>query len=373
MDTSKKRNLVAAGMAIFAMFFGAGNIVFPLALGQFALDKAPWALIGLLVTSVIMPFAGLIAMYFYQGRVDRFFNPLGRIPGLLLATLSVALIGPLGCAPRCITLAYSTMSVSFPGISLFVFSLFFSIFLFFFLWNPGRILGLVGYVLSPFKIILLVSVIIIGLMNMPEVAPATTDESRVPLFLHGLKEGYNTLDLVASFFFAPIILSSLSSSNKGSLGPFFVRACMMGGVLLGSVYTGFCFLAYLYAPFLQGVPAEKLLGTIATFVLGPKGGMIVAITVTLTCFTTTIAVIAAFSNFLKNELLGDRVSYVHSMIITVLVTFLLANLGFAGIANILTPVLKFCYPILIGLTIYNLISYFVPGKSIVLEDIPLDV
>ena len=98
MNTLKKTDYFTAGLAIFAMFFGAGNIIFPLALGQYALNQTPWALFGLLLTAVAMPFAGLLAIFRYRGQVRFFFGRFGKIPGLLIATLIIALLGPFGAA-----------------------------------------------------------------------------------------------------------------------------------------------------------------------------------------------------------------------------------------------------------------------------------
>lgn len=363
MNINRKRDLLAAGMAVFAMFFGAGNIVFPLALGQFALDKTPAALMGLLLTSVLMPFAGLVAMYLCQGRTELFFNRIGRLPGLLLASLSIALLGPLGCAPRCITLAHSTVALSFPGLSLLPFSVVFCLFLFLAVFNKGKLLGLIGYFLSPIKIFLLLSIIALGLVYLPELPLPTSSDEPLPLFLHGLKEGYNTLDLIAAFFFAPIVLSSLTSNKGESLGPFFIKACSLGAALLALVYVGFCYLAYLYAPLLQGTSPDKLLGAIALLVLGPWGGLIVSLTVALTCFTTTVALIASFASFMQKEILQDRFSYLWVALGTLGITFLIANLGFNGIANFLTPILKMCYPVLILLTLVNLVAPFMRKKE----------
>lgn len=365
MDINKKSDLLASGMAVFAMFFGAGNIVFPLALGQFALDKTPWALFGLLITSVAMPFAGLVAMYFYQGRTDLFFNRIGRLPGKALACFCIALLGPLGCAPRCITLAHSTVSMSLPGISIFAFSVIFCALLFLCVFNRGKLLGLIGYFLSPVKIILLVSVIILGFFNLPELALPVSNGGDLPLFVHGLSEGYNTLDLVGAFFFAPIILASIKAPVGGkSIGPFFIKACSIGATLLAVVYIGFCFLAYYYAPLLQGMPPDRLLGAIVILVLGQSGGLIVSLTVALTCFTTTVALVAAFSSFMQKEILQEKVSYLPVTLATLLITFVIANMGFEGIANFLTPILKMCYPILILLTFINLVVPFFKKKEV---------
>lgn len=363
MNTTRRIDLYAAGMAIFAMFFGAGNIIFPLALGQFALDKAPYALLGLLITGVAMPFVGLLTMFLYKGQIAAFFGKIGKIPGFLLACFTISLLGPIGCAPRCIVLAHSTLSMSFSGIPLLYYSAISCLIIFMFVYKKGSLLKLIGYVLSPFKVLLLVSIIIIGFAFLPEVSTLASEQSESSLFFHGLTEGYNTMDLIGSFFFAPVILASLiQQDSKQGISKFILKACGIGAFLLAAIYTGFCLLAYIYASDLVGIPNDQLLGAIAIKVLGPMGGVVVSLTVAVTCLTTAIALVASFASFVQKEVFNDKVGYTPVVIGTLLITFGVANLGFAGIASFVGPALAASYPVLIALTGYNLISYFVGNK-----------
>lgn len=373
MNTTKKIDLYAAGMAIFAMFFGAGNIIFPLALGQFALDKTPYALIGLLITAVVMPFAGLLTMFLYKGQINTFFGRIGKTPGFLLACFTIALLGPLGCAPRCIALAHSTLSMSFSGISLLVFSSLSCIIIFLCAYNKGSFLKLLGYALSPFKIVLLVSIIFIGFINLPEMVSFTSHQSESSLFFHGVMEGYNTMDLIGSFFFAPVIIASLSQKdNEQGVSKFILKACGIGAFLLATVYIGFCYLAYIYASELVGIPNDRLLGAIAIKVLGSWGGVLVSLTVAVTCLTTAIALLAAFSSFVQKEIFSNKVGYTSVLIGSLALTFAVTMLGFEGIAAFVGPVLQMSYPILIGLTAYNLIHYFFFKKRTSITEMKLE-
>lgn len=356
MNTFKKFDYFSIGLAIFAMFFGAGNIIFPLALGQIALDQTPWGLLGLLLTAVAMPFAGLLAMFRYQGQVRHFFNRLGKIPGLIVAIIIISLLGPFGSAPRCIALAYSTLSLSLPGIPLVVFSACACGLIFLFTYKENRLLKLLGYVLSPLKVTLLILIIIKGFMEAPEAILISADPSRTSHFLHGLTEGYNTMDLLAAFFFAPIIISSLSKEGgEQKLNRFVFKASAVGAFLLTIIYIGFCYLAYLYAPQLEGISNDKLLGAIAIKILGPYAGLFVGLTVTFACLTTAIALIAAFTSFMHKEVLKEKIGYIAVLLISLLMTFGVASLEFQGIARFLSPILEICYPALILLTFYNLL------------------
>lgn len=355
MNMLKKIDCFAFGLAIFAMFFGAGNIIFPLALGQIALDKTPWGLSGLLLTAVAMPFLGLLAMFRYNGEIRLFFSRLGKIPGLAIATLIISLLGPFGAAPRCIALAHSTLSLSLPGIPLTVFSLSACAFIFLFSYKKNRLLKLLGYVLSPLKIALLILVIIKGFIDAPEATLISSNPSEISHFWNGLTEGYKTMDLLAAFFFAPIVISSLKSSEKDqNVTRFVLIASVIGASLLALVYIGFCYLAYLYAPHLAGIANDQLLGAIAIKILGPHAGIIVGLTVTFACFTTAIALIASYASFIEKELLRGRIGYAPITIISLLTTFAVTTLEFQGIARLLNPVLEICYPALILLTFYNL-------------------
>ena len=113
---------LAIGLAMFSMFFGAGNIVFPLALGQYAGDQNFYGMLGLLLTAAFMPIAGVIAMILFDGNYRAFFGRLGRIPGFILALITISLLGPLGSTPRCIALSYTTLHNAFLDMSPSLFS-----------------------------------------------------------------------------------------------------------------------------------------------------------------------------------------------------------------------------------------------------------
>jgi LIVCS family branched-chain amino acid:cation transporter len=359
MNVSSRFDHYAAGLAIFSMFFGAGNIIFPLALGFHSLDKFPYALAAFLLTAVAMPFIGLFAMFFYQGQIRSFFGRLGKIPGLCLACVIIALLGPFGSAPRCLALAYSTLSMSLPNLSLVSFSAIACVLIFLFVFKKTKLLSLMGYVLSPFKVTLLIAIVCVGFFDASASSSISTDGSNVEHFFHGLKEGYNTMDLLAAFFFAPVILTSLTQREGGSqrdFRRFLLKASGIGAVLLAAVYIGFCYISYLYAPELKGISSDRLLAAIAIKILGPKAGLVVGLTVAVSCLTTAIALIAAFTHFVHKEIFSEKISYISIIFCSLLLTFFVTTLEFQGIAKFLSPILEIFYPILIALTFYNLIK-----------------
>lgn len=362
MHTYKKTDLFATGMAIFAMFFGAGNIIFPLALGQQLFEQTPYAIMGLLITAVLVPFMGLLAMFLFQGQIRPFFGRIGKWPGLALAFIIISLLGPLGSTPRCIALSYSTLNLAYPGINVVLFNAIACMCLFLMAYKTQRLLTLLGYVLTPLLLALLVFIVIKGLANPPlmiETAPVPADY--YANFWKGLKEGYNTMDLLAAFFFAPVIIQLTQAKTVGLPDPksrlmFVLKASAIGAALLGLIYIGFSMLASLYATALEGIPAEELLAVIALNILGPHAGLIVCATVVLACLTTAVALIAAFSGFIQQEILQGKGNYLWILALSILATFLVACFEFQGISRFLTPVLEVSYPFLILLTGFNLVE-----------------
>src|SRR5690554_6254558 len=110
---SAQLNIFAIGMAMFSMFFGSGNTVFPVFIGQMAQEQAGAAIGGLLITAVLVPFFGLVCISLFDGKYLDFFKRLGVVPGWGIAILIMSLIGPFAAIPRCIVIAYATFSTFF--------------------------------------------------------------------------------------------------------------------------------------------------------------------------------------------------------------------------------------------------------------------
>lgn len=357
----EKSDLYAIGMAIFAMFFGAGNIIFPLVLGRQMAEQPFCAILGLLITAVVVPFSGLFAMFLYQGQVHSFFGRLGRWPSLTLAFLIITLLGPLGSTPRCIALSFSTLNLAYPGINASLFNAIACVCIFLMTYKKQRLLSLLGYILTPFLLLLLALIIIKGLREFSFDTFSPIQIEAFTKFWKGLKEGYNTMDLLAAFFFAPVIINLTETkithfSNTNNRLLFVLKASMIGATLLSIIYVGFSLLASIHATHLQGIPPEELLAVIALKILGPQAGIIVCLTVVLACLTTAIALISAFTDFIQKELLKGKVNHSCVVALSLIITYLVASFEFQGISQFLTPVLEVCYPFLILLTAYNLIE-----------------
>lgn len=352
-----KSQSIAIGLAMFSMFFGAGNIIFPLAVGQFAGDKNLYAISGLIITAAIMPIAGVIAMILYDGNYKQFFGRLGKTPGFLLAFLIISLLGPLGSTPRCIALAYTTLKSSFPGLSIGLFSAISCSLIFLLCFRKNHLLTILGWILTPLLLGSLLVIIIIGLTTSPETQ--NIHHSSTNIFLYGLKEGYNTMDLLAAFFISSTIIAILKTGFQEKMTTctyekIAFRASIIGAFLLSVVYIGFSYLAAMHGSDISIGSKDELLGAIAMKLTGAQAGILVCLTIALACLTTAIALISAFSDFVQKQVFQEKISYEITLIAALLLTFFVSIFEFTGISFFLDPVMQICYPGLIVLTILNI-------------------
>ncbi len=348
-----KSQSLSIGLAMFSMFFGAGNIIFPLAVGQLAQNKNIFAILGLILTAAIMPIMGVIAMILFNGNYRNFFGRVGKMPGFLLSFVTIALLGPLGSTPRCIALSYTTLKSTFLSLSPTVFSAIACLVIFLFSVRKNHILNLLGWVLTPVLLLSLLSIIFIGLFSTHEIQ--TIDQTNFSVFLHGLKEGYNTMDLLAAFFFSSTILSILKLRQKTPEQGMktALRASLVGSVLLAAVYIGFSYLAAFHGADLD-IAKDELLAAITLKIAGKHAGILVCITIATACLTTAIALISAFSDFIQREVFKEKISYPMALGVSIILTFFVSTFEFTGISAFLGPILQICYPGLIVLTLLNI-------------------
>lgn len=355
---------LSIGLAMFSMFFGAGNVIFPLAIGQYAGNENIFAISGLILTAAVMPIAGIISMILFDGNYRKFFGRLGKIPGFILALLIISLLGPLGSTPRCIALSYTTLKSSFFEMNPILFSALSCGLIFLFTFRKNKILDLLGYYLTPLLLGSLLTIIIIGhfsASNLPEI-----DHTNVNLFVHGLKEGYNTMDLLAAFFFSSTIISILKlrqKSTKNSYIHIAFGASIIGAILLSLIYIGFSFLSAFHATEIQ-CGKDELLAAITLKIAGPHAGILVCVTIALACLTTAIALISAFTDFIQKEVFNEKITFEVTLIGSLLLTFVISSFEFNTISAFLGPILQIFYPGIIVLTILNIAYSLIDFKPV---------
>jgi LIVCS family branched-chain amino acid:cation transporter len=350
----------SAGIAIFSMFFGSGNVVFPLLLGADTGNQVPWALIGLSITAVGAPLLGLLSSVLFQGDPKAYFYRIGRIPGYIVVLLMLGLLGPFGVIPRCFTVAHAAVLPYFPEVSLFLFSALCGGLTLLLMWRREMVLGILGMWLSPLLIVTLIVIIGVGLYHAP-VLPQTHFEP-LSAMMEGLLVGYNTMDLLASILFSVSIWLLLKEAvPPKKLVKTYVMASIIGGGMLGVIYVGLSYIAAAHSGSLPAVIPVRILADLSIYLLGPALGLIANLAIFLACLTTIMSLALAVVDVLHvetmNTWVGKKIPYSYGIMmgLCILSSVIFSNLGFEKIMAFLGPILEACYPAMIVLAICNIL------------------
>lgn len=347
--------ILTIGIAIFSMFFGAGNIIFPLLLGIASKSQLGWAFFGLMLTAIGGPLIGLTSATLFHGKCKPFFLRAGKIPGGILLTLSIALLGPLAVLPRCVTVAYSAMELVVPAFPIWIFSILFCFIALICCLRKNLLLPILSYILSPLLIASLCLIIFFGITSPLSLDVSTLSSSGA--FLKGILTGYDTMDLIASIFFSAGIwhmIAHLHPENSKQTIITTLKAGAVGCLLLALIYLGLSYTAALHSDTLASVPPQKLMYALALLVLGPKLGMVASIAIALACLTTLISLTMTLSNIVTQELAPKKTDYEGITFLIFLITMLMSLINFNTILSMIHHTMTYCYPVIIALTIYNL-------------------
>ncbi|MEN9654185.1 MAG: hypothetical protein RL235_297 [Chlamydiota bacterium] len=339
--------VLSTGLAMFSMFFGSGNLVFPLVVGQ--LSDGHWALsfLGILLTGVLVPFLGILGVYLYNGNTQEFIGRLGTPATFWFPLFALSLMGPFGVLARCITVAHGAYRLIAPETPLWLFSIVGCGVIFILTIQKRRIVQLLGSILTPVLLVSLAAIAYFGLAHA-NVAKIAVSGKAWTSFTQGVFRGYQTMDLLAAFFFSSFLMKQLNDHKV------FFQASLIGATLLGAVYLVLVLLGAAFAPRLAGIPDQEILGTIAQMALGSMAAPVVCVAIILACLTTAIVLASLFADFLKKEIAHERIPMAASLGSTLMIAWAISTLEFAGIAKILGPILDVTYPALIVLTLLNI-------------------
>lgn len=342
---------------LFALFFGAGNLIFPAHLGQIAGDNILSAGFGFLVTGVGLPLFGVLAIaYSGSDNLQDLSSRVHPIYGILFTALLYLSIGPFFAAPRTGTVAYEVgiapfVSEGFMDKGLLIFTFLFFIVVLLFSLFPAKLVQNIGKILAPLLIVLLGILLTVAVLNpmgdIGEPQEGYTETSTA--FTNGFLEGYNTMDALASLVFAIIIIHAINSfgvRNPKEVFTSVAKAGLISSVLLAVIYGGIMYLGGMSVTemeiFDNGGP---VLNGVADHYFGTFGAIILAGVIILACLTTAIGLIIANAEYFN--VLIPAISYKAFVVIFTTFTFIIANFGLDNIITFSLPVLMFLYPLAI--------------------------
>ena len=361
-----KSNLLI-GSLLFGLFFGAGNLIFPVKMGQLAGANTLPATIGFLLTGVGLPVLGVIASAL--SRSESLFDmarPVNKNYSIFFTCALYLTIGPLFAIPRTATVAFEVGVADFIGddflqVGLLIFSLIFFILTLYFSLRPGRILDWVGRYLTPAFLILLSILIIATFINpMGEIGqfePQGNYATR-PLFT-GILDGYHTMDALASLAFAIVIISTIEKLGVHDPKRKAIETLKAGVICLIGMGVIYASLAYMGVTSLASVGSGANGGIILSMVgahyFGFVGQILLAAIVFVACLKTAIGLITSCAQMFS-EMFPRSNSYNKYAIAFTLVSFIIANFGLNAIIQLSVPVLMFLYPLAITLIILSLLT-----------------
>ena len=370
---SPATSIVTTGLMLFALFFGAGNLIFPPLLGAASGDSLPMVMIGFLVTGVLLPLATIVAVSTSGEGILGLARRVGPRFGAVMPLAVYLSIGPFYAVPRVTTVAYdlATLPVlemmgihnsrwaqaahvaAFLGVSILI------------ALRPSRLADSIGRWLTPALLLLLAVLCGATILTAPGLdRPAIDPYASAPMTT-GLTQGYLTMDVLSASVFGIVVISSLRERGFTTPGRL-VRGTTIAGaiaaVLLGAVYVGLALIGTRSPGDITSETTEgtELLRAAASLTLGRGGVIVFAGIVVLACLTTAVGLLASWAGYAYTA--WPAVSFNRQLAAGTLVSFVLANLGLKAILKITAPLLFLLYPLAICLVVVTLVDALAPGR-----------
>lgn len=371
---NKTKDIIVSAFALFAIFFGAGNLIFPPYLGNMAGDRWASAMFGFLSTDPILPILGVIATAFVGGRAMDLGKRVHPTFAKIIAAICILLIGPILAVPRTAATTYEMAVLPYIGENMQSFariatSLVFFAITYYFVLNEGKVIDIIGNFLTPGLLIILAAIIIKSAIS--PIGPIVTTPMETP-FQSGFVEGYQTMDALGAALMSGIVLTSLIGkgyTDRKEQKRMLIWVGLIAGVLLAFVYGGLTFVGATTS----STPADDrviLLLSSVHSLFGGVGGVALGIAVALACLTTAVGLVSTCGNFFHTAT-NDKISYKLVVTLAVVWSFFMSLLSVSGIINLAIPILLTVYPIVIVLILMTLFDKYI--KHDIIYTIPVVV
>ena len=363
--------ILPIGLMLFSFFFGAGNLIFPPALGQLAGDNLPAAIFGFCFSGVGLPLMGILAMAILNSDdPNELASPMSPAFGKAITILCALTIGPFFAIPRTCAVSFDTgilllLPPGYETTGLALYSVFFFGLTYFLSVNPSKIVDNIGKIMSPLLLLclgILITCVIIDPMG--SLQPANGVYKNVPFF-KGFQEGYNTMDLLCTMLYGAATLKAIQSqgiTEQKQLTKMCIYAGIIAAICLALIYGALAY-AGASSTAVFGIVSNggQLLNMISVHYMGFPGQVVLALIIFFACITTSIGLTTSISSYF-HELSGKQVLYQRFCLYICLFSLVVANFGLNNIIKFSIPVICMLYPIVIAIVILNV------GQSIFKRD-----
>ena len=348
------KDIIVFGFALFAMFFGAGNLIFPPYLGIITGPKWLISFIGFTFADAGLALLAVMAATKFEGDLNKMFSRAGEKLGIAIGCADILCIGPLLAIPRTGATTYEMgiMPIFGDKIPVVLFCIVFFVITYILTIKPSKVIDIVGQFLTPALLIALAVIIVKGVIS--PLGPIIKEPMIEGVVAEGIAQGYQTMDAFAAIALASVLIVSLNEKGYNTVGDK-LKAIMKSGVLacvgLALVYGGLCFLGATVST-MYGVDAQQsqVIVNITEGLLGQTGKVILAVCVALACLTTSIGLTSATGQFFE-KLSGGKLKYKTVVLAVCIFSACMASIGVGGIIKVASPVLSIVYPPTIVLVI----------------------
>ena len=346
-NISLGKDSIIVGFALFAMFFGAGNLIFPPTLGQESGDLWIWGFIGFLIADAVLSCLGVFVVNAAGGPRHAFDKALGKVGGTALGTAAILCLCVLFAMPRTAATTFELSVAPYLGDAasayLIPFSIVFFVVIYLLACRKSRVVDIIGKFFTPTLVIGIIVLIIAGIVHpiSPIASPLTPT-----VFQEGVRAGYQAMDVLGAAAFSIIILDSavVKAHPQGRERlTLLARASIGAVIMLGLVYGGLTYLGATSLDLGSDLSQAGLIVAIVQTLLGDAGMVLLSIIVLLACVTTAVALVSSAADFF-GVLFAGKVSYNVLLLIDCVIGVLICDIGLDNIIHFADPVLGVVYP-----------------------------
>ncbi len=350
------KDVVVIGFALFAMFFGAGNLIFPPYLG--VISGSSWLIgfVAFILADVGLALLAVTASAKCNGEVSKILGRSGKTLAIILGSAIMICLGPLLAIPRTAATTFE-MGVHplFNGFNPVLFSVIFFAITFVLTIKPSKVVDIIGQFLTPALLVALGVLIVKGIISpLGEINPSPMIDG---VFAEGVKQGYQTMDALGAVALSTVVIRSLVNkgyTEENQKVKLTLKAGMVAALGLCLVYGGLTYLGATVSK-IYGVDVSQtsLIVEMTASLLGQPGKIILALIVGLACLTTAIGLTSATAQYFE-KITNGRLKY--EVIVTVVCIFsaIVSNFGVSTIIQFSAPILDMIYPATVVLVIMTI-------------------
>lgn len=360
MSRKKIIDIIICGFALFAIFFGAGNLIFPPYLGVISGNNWGIANIAFLLSDPLLPILGVIVTALLGGQATDLGKRVSKHFSIIIGAISIILIGPLFAVPRTGATTHEIFVQSFvPTAPQWITSLIFFGLTLYIAIHSHTVIDAIGKYLTPILLIILLLVFIAAVVQ-PNAGFQTTTSAG--LFSQSFKEGYQTMDALGAALMAGVVISDLTRrgyTEQKEQHQMMFGVGIVSFILLALVYSSLTYAgATVSTVYDSTVQRPALLIGLIEQLLGSFGKVAMGIAVSFACLTTSVGLITTCGHYFST-LTNGKLEYKKIVIVSVVLSFLLSLLGVDALLQLAVPVLSAIYPMVIALIFLSIFDRYI--------------